>query len=145
MNNCVIVWDEPQLTTSIYDKKSNMIIAKVCSMARQRNITLIMASSDTRVFTRHNEAFIDVWLVKDVDYNMVKRGSKIQKAIKESCHIDPNGFRLNKNEFLLECRRLPELCGRHTFGLIEKWSDKLSRPYANPEPNCEPNCERNSE
>jgi len=84
LQDCVIFWDEPQLTSPIYDKKANRIVANVCSLARQLNITLVIASSDTRVFTKHNEAYFDLWCVKDVDFEMVKQGSKIKKAIRRA-------------------------------------------------------------
>jgi hypothetical protein len=129
LNNCVVYWDEPQLTTSIYDKKANSIIAKVCSLARQRNITLIISSSDTRVFTKHNESYFDLWLIKDLDYSMVKNGSKIRKAVKDNSILDPFGFCLNKDEFLSESRTLKELNGKHRFKLIELWNEDISKPY----------------
>ena len=59
IEGAIIYADEPQLWTSIYDHKSNSIIAKTCSLARQRDNKLIISSSDTRVFTKHNEAYFD--------------------------------------------------------------------------------------
>jgi len=137
IQDCVVYWDEPQLTTSIYDRKTNSIIAKVCSLARQLNITLIISSSDTRVFTRHNEAYFDLWLVKDVDYSMVKNGSKIKKAIKNNCRFEPDGFRLEIDEYLSESRKLSEFNGKHKFDLIKGWSDKHSKPYRDGDKNDE--------
>ena len=137
LQDCVIFWDEPQLTTPIYDKKANRIIANVCSLARQLNITLIIASSDTRVFTKHNEAYFDLWLCKDVDYEMVKQGSKIKKAIRNNSKFEPSGFRLEINEFITESRKLREFNGKHTFDLPKKWSEEYSKPYRNDERNSE--------
>ena len=129
LQDVCIYWDEPQLTTSIYDRKTNSVIAKVCSLARQLNITMIISSSDTRVFTRHNEAFFDVWLIKDVDYEMVKNGSKIKKAIRDNVKFDPSGFRLLINEYISYSRKLRKFNGKHTFTLPKNWSDELSKPY----------------
>jgi GTPase SAR1 family protein len=129
LSDCVIYYDEPQLTTNIYDKKTNSIIAKICSLARQRNIILIISSSDTRVFTKHNESYFDLWLIKDVDYKMVKNGSKIKKAIKDNSILDAEGFYLEQNEFISESRKLIDLNGKHTFELINEWSEELSKPY----------------
>lgn len=129
LQDCIVYWDEPQLTTSIHDKKTNAIIAKVCSLARQRGITLIISSSDTRVFTKHNESYFDLWLIKDIDYSMIKNGSKIKKAIKDNAILDPNGFALEDNEFIAESRKLRHLNGKHTFTLVPYWSDELSKPY----------------
>ena len=137
LQDCVIYWDEPQLSTTIYDKKANKIIANVCSLARQLNITLIISSSDTRVFTRHNEAYFDLWLIKDVDYEMVKQGSKIKKAIKNNSKFEPSGFRLEINEFIAESRKLREFNGKHIFELPKKWSEEFSKPYRNTERNSE--------
>lgn len=129
LKDCVIYWDEPQLHIEIYDKRTNAIIAKACSLARQRNITLIISSSDTRVFTKYNEAYFDLWLVKDIDYNMVKNGSKIKHTIKEHSFIDPRGFRIKENEYLSDCRKISDFNGRHTFTLIKEWNEDLSTPY----------------
>lgn len=137
LQNCVVYWDEPQLTTSIYDRKTNSIIAKVCSLARQRNITLIISSSDTRVFTKHNEAYFDLWLIKDVDYSMVKNGGKIKKAIKDNSILDPEGFRLNINEFIVETRKLRDYNGKHSFKLVDFWNNEYSKPYKISEQNSE--------
>ena len=143
LQDCVVYWDEPQLSTSIYDRKANGIIAKVCSLARQLGITLILSSSDTRVFTRHNEAYFDLWLIKDVDYVMVKNGSKIKKAIKNNCRFEPEGFRLQDNEFLAESRKLSDFNGKHTFSLAKSWSEDHSTPYRIGEKSSENNSEKN--
>ena len=141
LQDCVIFWDEPQLSTAIHDKKANRIIANVCSLSRQLGITLIIASSDTRVFTKHNESYFDLWLVKDVDYEMIKQGSKIRKAIKNNSRFEPAGFRLEDNEFLAESRKLREFNGKHTFELPAVWNEDHSKPYRN----CEGKPEKNGE
>ncbi len=142
LQDCIIFWDEPQLSTPIHDKKTNRIIANVCSLARQLSITLIIASSDTRVFTKHNEAYFDLWLIKDVDFEMIKQGSKIRKAIKNNSRFEPSGFRLEDNEFVAESRKLREFNGKHTFKLPKIWSEEHSKPYRNSERNSERKCEK---
>jgi predicted AAA+ superfamily ATPase len=127
--NCVIFLDEPQLYLNVYTKKSNFIIAKICSLCRQLGITLILSSSDTRVFGRHNESYFDLWIIKDIDYSMVKNGSKIKNAIKDNSILEPSGLRLEVQEFILENRKVPEMNGRHTFKLPLIWNDALSKPY----------------
>ena len=129
LQDCVVYIDEPQLYISVHDKKTNLIIAKICSLARQLNITLIISSSDTRVFTKHNESFFDLWLVKNLDYDMVKRGSKIQKIIWKNTLFDPHGFRLQENEFVSECQKLEECDGKHTFEMLKHFTDECSKPY----------------
>ena len=134
--NIILYLDEPQLLLSINDHKTNSIIARICSLARQRNITLIISSSDTRVFTKYNEAYFDIWLIKDVDFSMVKNGSKIKYAIKNYCQIDPTGFRLDKNEFLFHSRKFPELCDRKfTFSKPNCFTEEHSKPYKNSDKN----------
>ncbi len=142
LQDVVIFWDEPQLSTQIHDRKANRIIANVCSLARQLNITLILSSSDTRVFTRHNEAYFDLWIVKDVDFESVKNGSKIKKAIRDNCKFEPSGFRLEQNEFISESRKLREFNRKHTFTLPKKWDDFHSKPYRNDEGNSDGNSEK---
>ena len=137
LQDCLIFWDEPQLSTAIYDKKANRIIANVCSLARQLDITLVIASSDTRVFTKHNESYFDLWLIKDVDFEMVKQGSKIKKAIRNNSRFEPSGFRLEDDEFISESRKLRDFNGKHVFKLPTNWNEKHSKPYRNTENNSE--------
>lgn len=129
LQDAVIYYDEPQLSIALYDKKANRIIANVCSLARQLNITLIISSSDTRVFSKHNESYFDVWLIKDVDFEMVKQGSKIKKAIRNNSRFEPAGFRLEDNEYICESRKLREFNGKHTFELPKIWNEEHSKPY----------------
>lgn len=129
IRDCILYIDEPQIYFNIYNKKSNHIIAKICSLARQLNIILILSSSDTRVFTKHNESYFDLWIIKDVDYDLIKNGSKIKKAIIKNTLFIPQGFKLEMNEFLIDCRKLDNLNGIHTFKLPDKWNDKLSKPF----------------
>lgn len=145
LQDCIIFWDEPQLSTQIHDKKANRIIANVCSLARQLDILLIIASSDTRVFTKHNEAYFDLWLIKDVDFEMIKQGSKIRKAIKNNSRFEPSGFRLEDNEFLAESRKLRGFNGKHTFELPKIWNEEHSKPYRNSENISEKNSEKEGE
>lgn len=129
LQDAVVYLDEPQLFLNIYDKKANRIIAQVCSLARQRNITLIISSSDTRVFTKWNEAYFDLWLIKDLDYSMIKQGSKIKKIYKDNSILDPSGLRLNINEYLSESRILNNFNGKHRFTPSKFWNDEFSNPY----------------
>jgi len=130
LQDCIIYIDEPQLKISIYDKRANEVIAKMCSLARQRNIILIISSSDTRCFTKHNESFFDLWLVKDLDYEMVKQRSKIKKIVQANTFLDARGFRLKVNQFLSYSRALRKFNGLHTFDLSKNWTEKHSKPFA---------------
>jgi len=129
MENCVIYFDEIQLHVGIQDKKSNNIISKICSLARQKKITLIISTSDTRVFGKANEAFFDMWLVKQLDYDMIKNGSKLKQILKKNAVFDPSGISIAKNEFILDCHSYPELNGRDTFELLPYFTEEHSKPY----------------
>lgn len=130
LSNCIVYLDEPQLYLDIHNRRANKIIASLCSLARQLSITLIISSSDTRVFTKHNESYFDLWLVKDLNYMMVKNGSMIKEVIKKNARFDPAGVRIKEDEFLAECRRFPDLNGRHTFMMVDYFTDAHSKPFA---------------
>ena len=139
IENCILYIDEPQLHFKIYDKRSNGIIGKICSLARQKNIILIISTSDTRVFTKHNESYFDAWCIKNLDYSMVKRGSKIKKILENSATFDPSGIILNKNEFIFDrkCkdaerskRRISsEFNGKYVFEMEDYFTERHSKPY----------------
>ena len=139
IENCILYIDEPQLHFGIYDKKSNGIISKICSLARQKNIILIISTSDTRVFTKHNESYFDAWCIKNLDYSMVKNGSKIKKIMRDNATFDPKGISLNKNEFLFDrkCknsergnwRTTSKFNGRYIFEMEDYFTDEHSKPY----------------
>ncbi len=129
MSDCVIYIDEPQLHFGIYDRKSNAVIGRICSLARQLDITLVISSSDTRVFGKCNEAFFDTWILKDLDYDMVKNGSKIKKVIKKHTFIAPEGFQLDVNELIMENTNDSSLNGKYTFELPSEFTDEHSKAY----------------
>ena len=129
LSDCVIYWDEPGTYLSVSDFKKNQILCKILSLARQRNITLIISTSDTRAFIKGTEAYFDCWIVKDIEYSMTKQRSQIRKVIQDNVLISPEDFRLNVNEFLFYSRNLREMNGKHTFDLPTGWTDELSTPY----------------
>ena len=139
IQDCVLFCDEPQLYLSLYEKRANRIISKVCSLARQLDITLIISSSDTRVFTKSNEAYFDLWLVKDLDYTMVKNGSRVKEVIKKNCLFEPEGFSLKVNEYLADSRKCRSINGKHIFIMPDYFTEAYSKPYAK----CDNNCEEN--
>jgi len=130
IEDCVIYIDEPQLHFGIYKNKSNSIISKICSLARQKNITIIMSTSDTRVFGKANESYFDLWLIKNLDYAMVKNGSKIKQILEDNSLFDPRGIVLKQNEFLVDFRKHPKINGKDTFNLTPEFTNQHSKPYA---------------
>jgi len=139
LENCILYIDEPQLHFGIYDKKSNSIIGKICSLARQKDIILIISTSDTRVFSKSNESYFDAWCIKNLDYSMVKNGSKIKKILKDNAVFDPAGIIINRGEFILDrrCknseRGMGSIRSRHNgfyiFDIEDYFTEKHSKPY----------------
>ena len=130
LSDCVVFIDEIQLYISIYETKSNMVLMRLLSLCRQRNITLIISTSDTRFITRGLESYFDVWIVKDLEFDLVKKGSIIKKIVAENVHIIVDGFRLSNEEYLFYSREFEQFKGKHTFELPLYWNDNYSKPYA---------------
>jgi hypothetical protein len=128
LQNCVIFWDEPQLSLNVAEYKRDMALARVLSLARQRSILMIFATSDTRLLSPRVEAYIDYWCIKDCDYSMTKQRGRVRNIIQKNSLIMPEGFKLEQNSFLLDSRKL-QLNGRYQFELIDNWCEELSKPY----------------
>ena len=129
LSNCIVYWDEPNTYLSVVEYKKNAIIKNVLSLARQRNITLIISTSDTRAFTKGTEAYFDCWIVKDMRYSMSKQRSQVRQVIQDNSFVCPDDFSLMVNEFLFDNRKHKNLNGRHVFDLPTGWSEELSTPY----------------
>lgn len=100
------------------------------SLARQRNLTLIFSTTDTRYFTIAQDAFIDAYVIKDINATLVKRGSPIIRAIRKYSPLDIEAFSLKPNEYLIYSHKLKHLNRKHTFKLPSFWSDRYSKPYS---------------
>jgi hypothetical protein len=125
------VWiDEPQLVFPKGEKKSNDALMMMCSLARQRDITLIFSTSDTRWINRGMESYVDTWLIKNLDFNLVKQGSITQKIIKQKYYnIMPSTFKLKVSEGILYCPAQMDRPIKIEVPLPPYWSEKLSKPY----------------
>ncbi len=130
LEDATVYIDECGIALPLQDKKANQKFRILLTIASHRNIKLIMSTSDTRYFTRAEEPFIDTFIVKDINYDLIKRGSPIRKAIEDFEHLDAESFTLNVNEFLIRNRKLKHLNGKHTFSLPTFWNDKFSKPYS---------------
>lgn len=130
LSNCCLWIDEPQHHFKLYDKKNNEILAKLLSMARQKNIILILSTAISQWVNRTLEGQIDLWIVKDCDYTMAKQGSKIRNIIKSYVEYDITGFKLKPNEYLIGTR-MKDFDPQHkyTFELPIYWNDGFSKPY----------------
>jgi len=128
--NIVLFIDEPQLHLPVYEKRNNDLLMRLFSIARHREIILILATSNTRYINKGIESYIDTWIIKDIDYMSVKNGSVIKHIIKNYSLIDPRGFKLNINQYILFNRQQPSLNGLKTFNKPSYYSDSYSKPYA---------------
>lgn len=129
LSGCVIYWDEPQLYNDVPEYKRDLMIAKILSLARQRDITFIISSSDTRTFTKRVEAYFDMWCVKDCEYSMTKQRSMLRNIMLRNSVITPEELNLAKNEVIVYNRKFVGINGLHTFSLIPQWCEALSKPY----------------
>lgn len=130
LQDVVLYIDEPQHHMRFYENKGNQMLSNLLSLARQKNITLVISTAVSQFITRMLEGQIDAWVIKDCDYDTIKQGGRVRKIIKENCTLDPNGFRLQKNEYLFYCRKFYDRYrGRFTFELPKYWNDNHSNPY----------------
>ena len=130
LQDCVLYIDEPQIHMGeVGQAKANYKLAKLLSLCGQRNITLILSTSDTRFITRGVEAYIDAWVVKDIEPALTKRGSMINKVIRGNAFLDIEGWSLDVNEYLFYARGFNYIYGKRTFNLAQNWNESLSTPY----------------
>ena len=130
--NDICLWiDEPQILFPKYEKRGSIILNKLLSLVRQKDILLILSTSDTRYITASEEFYINTYIIKQIDYKMVKRGSKIRSIIREIAIITPEGYAdtIQKNEFIFYNRKLKELIGKHNFKMPDYFNEELSKPF----------------
>lgn len=132
LNGSVVWIDEPQLIWKIQEHKSNEILARLLSIARQRDILLILSTNMTQWVTRMLEGQVDCWVIKDCDYDSVKQGSRVRKIIQQNTLIDASFFRLEVNEYLFYCRKFENYCGKHDFGKPSYFDDEHSKAFKIP-------------
>jgi energy-coupling factor transporter ATP-binding protein EcfA2 len=129
LRDAILLLDEPQLTIPIQDKQQNTAMLKLFSLCRQRNITVILTTSDTRYVTRGMEAYVDEWLLKDLEPSMVKQGSMAKKIIKDNVLLSVDGYVCGVDEFVRYNRKTPQFNGRHKFALPSYWTKNHSTPF----------------
>lgn len=127
LQNAVLWIDEPQLL--IRGKGKSDKLKLLLSIARQRDVTVIISTSNTRFLDAELESYIDQWLVKDIEPDLVKRGSLVKKILARYAIIDEEGQRIATNEYISHSRSMPDSNGLHTFKLPEYWSEKHSKPF----------------
>ena len=131
LNNICLWIDEPQIIFPKYEKRGNIILNKILSLSRQKDITLIMSTSDTRYITASEEFYVTTYLIKKIDYAMIKRGSKIKDIITNLATITPEGYldNIKPDEFVFYNRKLKELNGKHRFKTPSYFDESLSKPF----------------
>ncbi len=132
LRNIILYIDEPQIVFPKYEKRGSIVLNKILSLSRQKDITLILSTSDTRYITASEEFYVSTYIIKRIDYDMVKRGSKIRKIIRETATITPEGYsdNIKKSEFVFYNRKLVELNRKHSFKLPEFFNDEYSKPFS---------------
>ena len=131
MENCCVYIDEPQLYFPFYEKKTNEAFARLMSLARQRNNMIIISTSVSHYINRMLECGIDVWCIKDTDYDRLKNGSRIKKVIQDNALVAPTEYMLDQNEYLFYARKFSQHNGKHTFDLPHYFTDEMSKVYGN--------------
>ncbi len=129
----IVLWiDEPQIVFPKYERRGSIVLNKLLSLARQREVTLILSTSDTRYITASEEFYISTYIIKRIDYQMIKRGSKIKQIINELSTLTPEGYcdNIKKNEFVFYNRKFNELNRKHTFNLPKFWNESYSKPFS---------------
>ena len=131
INHAVIYIDEPQTLWKLYDHKANTILGTILTLARQRDILLIISTAMTQWVSRVLEGQVDCWIIKDLDFDGAKQGSRVRNIIQQNSLIDPAFFRLNPDQYLFYCRKFMEYSGKHKFNKPEYFTDEYSKPYGN--------------
>jgi len=128
--DCVLWIDEPQLVYPKYQKRNNDHLMMLYSLARQRDITLILSTSDTRWINKGMESYVATWVIKNLDFSLVKQGSVIKNIIAQKYHnIMPKSFRMDKPEAILYCPNQLNRPQKIEIPLPKYWSEKFSKPY----------------
>lgn len=128
IQDCIFFIDEPQLYVKLDDKKGNMVLKRLLSICGQRNIKLVICTSDTRFIVRSLESYIDCWCIKDIDYDMIKQGSRIKKIIQDYAFVSTEGFKLKINEYIFY-QRSSRFNRKWTFEKPPWFTEELSKPY----------------
>ncbi len=131
LNNIALYVDEPQLIFPQEISKNKILLNKFFSLVRQKDIIFILSTSDTRYITQANDFYISTYIIKRIDYEMVKRGSKIKNIIREIAKLTPVGLMetLSKNEYLFYNKQFKRYNGRYTFKLPSYFDEKHSKPF----------------
>ena len=131
LNDACIYIDEPQIVFPKYDKRGSVILNKLLSLVGQKDITLILSTSDTRYITASEEFYVNMFVIKKLDIDLVKRGSKVKSILNEMATITPRGYAKNIkiNEYVLYFCEDEQYNRKYTFKMPDYFDDRLSKPF----------------
>lgn len=129
LQDCCLYIDEPQLFIKRHENKANAALEALMTLCRQRNITLIISTADTRFFTRGIESYVDAWCILDIDPFLVKQGSIIKKILKANTHITLEEFRLPKGWYIFHSREFFKQNGKYPFVKPDWYTEEWSTPF----------------
>lgn len=121
--------DEPQLVMKFGDKKQNEGLKRLLTIARHRDITLVISTCDTQFITRSLEGQIETWLIKDIELMTAKQGSMIKKIIQKFWIGNEDDFMLSIDQYLFYSRKNTEKNGVKLFEKPVWFDEELSKPF----------------
>src|SRR3990167_2615364 len=97
------IWiDEPHMFIDISDKRQLMSLLRFFSVMAQKDNTLVLSTSDTRWYQAAVESYITAWVVKGIDVEGIKRGSKIRKIALRNSPMDAEELDIRQDEYVFD-------------------------------------------
>lgn len=128
IRDCILLIDEPDVILPLVNGRTILSFVTFLTLCRQRNITVILATANSRYFNKQVESLIDLWCVKDLDYRLCKQGGVVKEIIKGYCLFDPTGFKMSVSEFIGYCRKL-NINEKFHFEPVPFFTDEYSKGY----------------
>lgn len=126
-----IIWID-EIQKFLRDNTTRKGFIDLLTVLRQYDITVILSTCATRSIDAELESYIDVYIIKDIDYSTIKMRSKIRDVIKDYWTGNPKNFRLNQDEYLFYSRKFNKYNSTHmpySAPLPHFWTDWLSKPF----------------
>lgn len=132
MNNITLWIDEPQIVFPKYEKRGSAVLNNILSLARQKDIRLILSTSDTRYITAAEEFYISTYIIKRIDYAAIKRGSKVKEIINSQKRLTAEGYckGIEIDEYLLYTKKREDLTGKYSFRKPDFFDENYSKPFS---------------
>jgi hypothetical protein len=127
LNDAILYIDEPQWTVGgKHEKRLNEHFEKMMTLTRQKNITIILSTFDTRWINLSLEGSVSHWIIKSIELDTIKRTSYVKKIIKEIYPIAYKKLILPKNQYLFYSKYDGSYNGLHSFKKPSYFTDKFS-------------------